>query len=209
MILDFNKIVSTEKKPPALASVQSIRAQAGREICEIKQKLKLEGFNDNDIEDTSADIFGNMGAIDGCMANILMFSILSLATGGTTPAILGALLAGVEGVSMVRDNEIATRSEKSDIYPEGRNYFIIGDRSLMEEFDLVAPEKEKYVANGDRMKLDTAYQILEMLDKIEKRGISYIPIGDEHDDLYDAVRSQADYLSNKGMFAKGNTVTMH
>ncbi len=206
MILDFNKIVSTEKKPPAFASIRAIRAQAGKEICEIKQKLKLEGFNDNDIENTSADIFGNM---DGCMANVLMFSILSFATGGATPAILSTLLTTVEGISMVRDNEIVTRSEKSDIYPEGRNYFIIGERSLMEDFDLVSSTKEKCVAGSDRMKLESAYQILEMLDRIEDRGISYIPLGDDHDDLYDAVKGQADYLSNKGMFAKGNVVTIH
>ncbi len=210
MNFDFNRAVMIEKKAPVVATTGAILIKAGKEIKDIRSKLKAEGFKDREINDPGIDIFGGDDVMSGCFASFMLFSAVSFAAVGATPALLGTALACVQGLSLAVDNEFGNMSvEKSALYPEGRRYFMISDRATLDKVDLISPIKTKRVSYTDRNKLNAAYKVVSMVSKLEKKGVAYIPVSKGHQDIYDAVKAKSDQLSSKYSFIRGGCLTMH
>jgi len=211
MNFDFNSAVAIKTLP-----TDSIRAKAIEQLEAVKRSLKAEAvkakemFNqtaedDEDEEEVKEPEFFDSIVCDfalmGPLSSFLAcnFSIFQ----GFNAALLMTLGEVFESSKI--EPELAREGKLYD-YPLGRAQFIIGNKveDVDDDFNLVSKRMKLGFGATPKAEKKRMYEILDMVDKIEKQGMKNVEVN-EKSSIYDDLKSVAEDLSGyANMFADGS-----
>lgn len=200
MGLDYHKAANNGQS--STVSLDALRGQAMKRLTGVQQTLERKGLSASFIQAAKADPIGDMGFMSGLIVNMIFGGALMpvIGTVGLTDAFNG-LSACVEGVSTVTDEKAhGYRARKLNDYPEGRRRCALEAAKTSKKFNLVSANQNNRFSYDVQADLACMFEILDMLDMLEKEGVSAIRL-DEKEAVYNALK-----LTTKQMFKKKDIV---
>ncbi|HRI75975.1 MAG TPA: hypothetical protein PLX33_03200 [Alphaproteobacteria bacterium] len=191
MGLGFNS--AAQKKTEVLASTVDMRAQIVKRMDSAYQRLS-ESFNPSaSREDTLLGgmvigflgwmAFGQMLQV-AFSGNETMSNLLENANDPTLCAVLDG------ATEMIDENNSKFRHSKSSLYPKGRRHDAIKGPAMNRKFNLVAANQNYRFKLDARNEIAYMAEMLEMLDKMEKNGVSELSVNPAQP-LYDTLKQNA------------------
>lgn len=190
MALGFNKAVNKERE--VVASTTEMRAQIVSRLDEAYKRLnpanafaKAAGHEES--------LMG--GLLMGALAWAVLMPALQFAFAGNEAVsnmLNGAadptLCAAFEGAAFMADERCNKfRATKSAMYPKGRKQDVMNARPMNRKFNLVAANQNYRFKIDARNEVAYMAEMLEMIDKMEKRGVNELPV-DMSRPLYDTLK---------------------
>lgn len=196
MGLGFNKV--SHNNQAATVSLDSLRGQAMKRLSGVQQNLESKGLGASFIQSAKADPIGDMGFMSGLIVNMILGGSLTglMSSVGLSDTFNG-FSAYIEGVSVLTDEKAyGYRSRKLSDYPEGRRKCALAAAKVGKKFNLVSANQNNRFSYDVQADLACMFEILDMLDMLEKEGVSMIRL-DQKESVYDALK-----LTTKQMFKK-------
>jgi hypothetical protein len=188
----------------AAVPLDALRGQALNRLTGVQHSLESKGVGAAFTRAAKADPVGDMGLLGGLIMGMIMGVGISPLLHHQLPvsAIFNyeSISTGLDTIAILRDQAAeGYRSRKLNDYPEGRRQCALEAASRMgKKFNLVSANQNNRLSFDAQADLACMYEIIDMLDRLEKEGVRAIQI-DRQEPVYDALKQKTKKKSGGDM----------